>query len=55
VSHRIIEVYLLNEQGEISASFTRMRWEVEAVLSAVVYLFPKPGQAQERAHRPPAP
>jgi hypothetical protein len=38
VSHRIIEVYLLNEQGEISASFTRMRWEVEAVLRALLQL-----------------
>jgi cytochrome oxidase Cu insertion factor (SCO1/SenC/PrrC family) len=54
VNRHQTEVYLLNEQGEISASFTRMRWEVEAVLSAVEHLFPKPGQAQERAHRPPS-
>jgi cytochrome oxidase Cu insertion factor (SCO1/SenC/PrrC family) len=55
VNRHQTEVYLLNEHGEIAASFTRIRWEVEAVLSALEHLFPKPGQAQERAHCPPAP
>jgi cytochrome oxidase Cu insertion factor (SCO1/SenC/PrrC family) len=35
VNRHQTEVYLLNEQGELSASFTRMRWEPKAVLSAV--------------------
>lgn len=32
VNRHQTEVYVLNRQGDIAASFTRMRWEIEAVL-----------------------
>jgi cytochrome oxidase Cu insertion factor (SCO1/SenC/PrrC family) len=35
VNRHQTEVYLLNDQGDIAAAFTRLRWEVEAVLRAV--------------------
>jgi protein SCO1 len=35
VNRHRTEVYVLNEQGNISASFTRLQWDVEAVLRAV--------------------
>lgn len=45
VNRHQAEVYVLNEQGDISASFTRMRWEVEAVLQAVANLLVVPDHA----------
>jgi hypothetical protein len=45
VNRHQTEVYVLNELGDISASFTRLQWEVAAVLRAVENLFPTPGPA----------
>ena len=41
VNRHQTEVYVLTEQGDIAAGFTRLQWEVEAVLRAVENL---PGQ-----------
>jgi cytochrome oxidase Cu insertion factor (SCO1/SenC/PrrC family) len=35
VNRHQTEVYVLDDQGEIASAFTRLRWEVEAVLRAV--------------------
>jgi protein SCO1/2 len=43
VNRHQTEVYVLNGQGDISTSFTRLQWEVAAVLRAVENLFPTPG------------
>jgi protein SCO1/2 len=45
VNRHQIEVYVLNEQGEISASFTRLQWEIEAVMEVVENLSLEPDQA----------
>jgi protein SCO1/2 len=42
------EIYLLNDQGDISAAFTRQQWDVEAVAQAVENLFPKPNQVRNQ-------
>ena len=39
VNRHQTEVYVLDERGDTSASFTRLQWEVEAVLRAVENLF----------------
>jgi cytochrome oxidase Cu insertion factor (SCO1/SenC/PrrC family) len=43
VNRHQTEVYVLNRQGGIAASFTRMRWEIEAVLRAARKLSVAPG------------
>jgi hypothetical protein len=35
VNRHQTEVYVLNDQGDVTAAFTRLQWEVEAVLRAV--------------------
>jgi protein SCO1/2 len=49
VNRHQTEVHVLDERGEIAASFTRSVWTVEAVLTAVERL------SVETADRPPAP